>query len=597
MSRSRAVLRLSFAAPIIFASVALAHADAGNGLTSSFASSRKATTTTALPLASPQAMLRTFLEAATNKQTSAAVACLDFDGIQPPVSEVQKAQLATRLHAVLERLAVTNPAALPSRGDDLRPFNFQTIAGLATDAASEAKNITIARSRDGLWRFTPHTVAAIDDVWSRLVAAKPAVVTAEPAVAADAEAQFAARLKGLFPPALQKAPFLLPHYQWLALAIVLALGWLVDRGVRVAVQYLTATWFRFVKTDSDHQTRRGLGRPVGWLAAAIVWHAGANVIGLPPQLLQIILTGVKFFAAIAAVLTSFRFIDLLTEYIAARAATTSTRFDDLLVPLVSKTLKTLTAGLGGIMLADAYGMEITALLGGLGLGGAALALASKDAVSNMIGSFNLLADRPFEIGDWVIIEGVEGTIEQVGFRSTRIRTFYNSLVTLPNARLTTAILDNMGRRRYRRLKTSLSLAFDSHTPRVEAFCEGIRELIRRDAYTRKDYFLVYLNQIAEKSLDVQVDCFFECPDLPTELRERHRLMLDILALGDRLRVRFSAAPPQHHHGPADETQERLVADDPIGAGQQVASQIAGATHASERRPLRVIGVTPHRAAA
>jgi MscS family membrane protein len=590
-------LHLICAAQIILASALLARADSGNPLTSSFASSRTAATSPAGHLASPQATLRAFLEAVSNKQTPAAVACLDFEGIQPPVGDVLKSQLAVRLHAVLERLAVTNPAALPSRGDDVRPFSFQMFPGLAADAAGEARNITIARSRDGQWRFTPHTVAAIDDVWNRLVAAKLAASTVDPVVAVDAEAEFAARLKGLFPPALQQAPFLLPHYQWLALAIVFALGWMVDRGVRVAVQYLTATWFRFVKADSDHQTRRGLGRPVGWLAAAIVWHAGANVIGLPPQLLQIVLTGVKFFAAISAVLTSFKFIDLLSDYIAARAASTSTRFDDLLVPLISKTLKTVTACLGGIMLADAYGMEITALLGGLGLGGAALALASKDAVSNMIGSFNLLADRPFEIGDWVIIEGVEGTIEQVGFRSTRIRTFYNSLVTLPNSRLTTAILDNMGRRRYRRLKTSLSLAFDSHTPRVEAFCEGIRELVRRHPYTRKDYFLVYLNQIAEKSLDVQVDCFFECPDLPTELRERHRLMLDILALGDRLRVRFSAAPPQHHHGPADEAQERLVADDPIGAGQQVASQIAASTQATDRRPLRVIGVTPHRAAA
>jgi MscS family membrane protein len=595
MSRSFGFLRWGVAALLPFVLGAAVLAEPGNGLTSSFANSRVGSAQG--PLHSPQATLRTFLDAVANKQTVAAIACLDFDGIQPAVNDAQKAQLAARLHAVLARLGLTNPATLPNRSDELVPFSFQGYPGLAAEMIGDARGITIGRSRDGQWRFTPHTVAGIDDAWSRLVAVKPAEPAVGPVVAVDAEAEFAARLKSLFPPALQHAPFLLPHYQWLALAIVFALGWMIDRGVRVAVQYLTATWFRFVRADSDGATRRGLGRPVGWLAAAIVWHAGANVIGLPPQLLQIILTCVKFFGALAAVLTAFRFIDLLTDYIAARAATTSTRFDDLLVPLVSKTLKTVTACLGGIMLADAYGMEITALLGGLGLGGAALALASKDAVSNMIGSFNLLADRPFEIGDWVIIEGVEGTIEQVGFRSTRIRTFYNSLVTLPNSRLTTAILDNMGRRRYRRLKTSLSLAFDSHTPRIEAFCEGIRELIRRDPYTRKDYFLVYVNQIAEKSLDVQVDCFFECPDLPTELRERHRLMLDILALGDRLRVRFTAAPAQHPHGPADEAQERLIGDDPIGAGQQVAAQIAGGTQTAERRPLRVIGVTPQRAAA
>jgi MscS family membrane protein len=561
------------------------------------ASTTPETTTSALiNLTSPQATFVAFREAVASKQPSTAIACLDFSGIKESLTEDQKFQLAGRLHAILERLGPLDPAGLSNHPGDARPFALGSIRDLRPEAVAYAQQIVIAGGRDNLWRFTPQTIAAIPELYKKLfpTTLAPAAI---PIVPTDAAAEFAARLKALFPPSLQRAPFLLPNYQWLALAIVVVLGWIVDRIVRIAVQYLTAASFRFLRADDEHQTRRELGRPVGWLAAAVIWNAGASVIGLPPQLAGVLLIGVKFFAIIAAVIAIFRLIDVLTGYISSRAATTATRFDDLLVPLVSKTLKSATICLGGLMGAQAFELPIAGLLGGLGLGGAALALASKDAVSNMIGSLNLLADRPFEIGDWVIVEGVEGTIEQVGFRSTRIRTFYNSLVTLPNSRLTTAILDNMGRRRYRRLKTSLSLGFDSHTPRVEAFCEGIRELIRRHPYTRKDYFLVYLNQIAEKSLDVQVDCFFESPDLPTELRERHRLMLDILALGDRLRIRFTAAPPTHHHGPADDAQEKLVADDPIGAGQQVAAQIAAGPNVPDRRILGVIGVTPHRAAA
>jgi MscS family membrane protein len=562
------------------------------------ASTAAAATSAIINLSSPQATFITFRDAAANKQAATAIACLDFTGIREPLTEDQKFQLAQRLHAICERLGPFEPATLPNNAGDARPFAFSAILDprSAIQFAADAQQIVIARSRDGLFRFTSQSIAAIPKLHEKLFPTK-SVLAATPAAGADSAAEFAARLKALFPPVLQRAPFLLPNYQWLALAIVVVLGWVVDRMVRMAVRYLTAASFRFLRTDDENQTRRELGRPVGWLAAAVVWHGGVSVIGLPPQVAGILLIAVKFFAIIAAVVAIFRLIDVLTGYISARAATTSTRFDDLLVPLVSKSLKSATICLGGLMGAQAFELPIAGLLGGLGLGGAALALASKDAVSNMIGSLNLLADRPFEIGDWVIVEGVEGTIEQVGFRSTRIRTFYNSLVTLPNSRLTTAILDNMGRRRYRRLKTSLSLSFDSHTPRVEAFCEGIRELIRRHPYTRKDYFLVYLNQIAEKSLEVQVDCFFECPDLPTELRERHRLMLDILALGDRLRIRFSAAPQTHHHGPADDAQEKLVADDPIGAGQQVAAQIAAAQSMSQRREMRVIGATHHRAAA
>ena len=95
------------------------------------------------------------------------------------------------------------------------------------------------------------------------------------------------------------------------------------------------------------------------------------------------------------------------------------------------------------------------------------------------------------------VDDVEGTVEKVGFRTTRIRTFYNSLITLPNLILLTAKVDNMGARRYRRVKAMLSLTYDTPPEKIDAFCEGIRELIRRHPYTRKDYYHVYFNEFID----------------------------------------------------------------------------------------------------
>ena len=114
----------------------------------------------------------------------------------------------------------------------------------------------------------------------------------------------------------------------------------------------------------------------------------------------------------------------------------------------------------------------------------ALALASQDALGNVFGSFLVLIDRPFEIGDWIIFEDHEGMVESMGIRSTRIRTFYNSQVTVPNSKFTTAIVDNMGRREFRRLRTTLGLEYDSTPALITAFCEGVRELIRQHPNTR-----------------------------------------------------------------------------------------------------------------
>ena len=169
----------------------------------------------------------------------------------------------------------------------------------------------------------------------------------------------------------------------------------------------------------------------------------------------------------------------------------------------------------------------------------ALALAAQDTVSNFFGSLMVILDRPFQVGDWIKTGDVEGTVEEVGFRSTRIRTFYNSLITLPNANLIKASVDNLGDRTYRRWSTRLGIAYDTPPEKIDAFCEGIRELVRKHPYTRKDYYHVYFNEFGSDSLQILVYVFFFTPDWATELRERHRLGVDIVRLAAELEIEFA----------------------------------------------------------
>jgi MscS family membrane protein len=166
----------------------------------------------------------------------------------------------------------------------------------------------------------------------------------------------------------------------------------------------------------------------------------------------------------------------------------------------------------------------------------------------------IMLDRPFEIGDWVRVGNIDGNVESVGIRSTRIRTFYNSLITVPNSEITNKSIDNMGARRYRRIKTNISIAYDTPPESIEAFCEGVRELIRSHPYTRKDYFHCYLNQFSASSLDVLLYCFVETPDWNMELRERHRLFVDIIRIAKRLGIEF-AFPTQTLYMRQDQSQD------------------------------------------
>ena len=381
----------------------------------------------------------------------------------------------------------------------------------------------------------------------------------------------------VFPEAMQGVHFLIKDYQWYCLIVVIFAGFLADMITRFTLRWFTRAWFRYVRSEIEGEGKQNPWKPLGLLTQVLTWYWGTRLIGIPTQLVLILLVALKFFAVFVAVWTTFRLIDILANYMAKRAENTETKFDDLLIPLVSKSLKALSICVGVILFADMFDLDWTALVGGIGLGGAAIAFASQDALGNFFGSLTVLTDRPFEIGDWILTDGVEGTVETVGIRSTRVRTFYNSLITLPNSRLTTAVVDNMGKRQYRRLRVTLGVEYDTTPAQIEAFCEGIRELLRRHPYTRKDYYHVYFNNFSDSSLDILLYCFLECPDWSMELREREQLFLNILRLAEGLGVSF-AFPTQTLHmfqeaGSADSASAELAS--PALTGQKLAAEIAG----------------------
>ena len=382
-------------------------------------------------------------------------------------------------------------------------------------------------------------------------------------------------LDNLLPGFLDAEHFLLTDAQWLCLLLLVFLGISADVATRYLLAMLGRTFFAASFEEMDNKERRKVFKPIGLLAQGGTWYWGTMLIGLPAQILLILLVALKFFTVVAPIWTSFILINILIRYLEKKAEGTETKFDDVLVPLVGKALKIFAVSIGLIVFADVFELKITALLGGLGIGGMALALASQDALGNVFGSFLIMIDRPFEIGDWIVFEDVEGTVESMGIRSTRVRTFYNSQVTIPNSKFTSAIVDNMGRRQYRRLRTTLGLEYDSTPDQITAFCEGVRELIRQHPNTRKDMYHVYFNNFGDNSLDILLLCFMECDDYASELQERQSLYLGILQLAERLGVSF-AFPTRTVHMFQQQASDSgpPSLDDPLAEGRMLATQIA-----------------------
>ncbi len=507
----------------------------------------------------PRATMMSFLTAFYGqKDMDQAVAALDLSAVPESLRSLKGPELAVQLKDVLDRTKKIVPEEIPD-SPDAAPYQVLE--------RPEGK-VVLDRQPDGQWLFSAETVATVPELF-RALEGKKVVAGVE---AAPAELSPGLWLRSKMPESLRSTRFILEAWQWLGLLVLALLGIVLDRLVVALAQILTGRWLRRHVERVEPETLRRALRPLGIVAMALLWTSGIRFLWLPVDVLEILAVAVRFVVATGAVWAAYRLVDIVSALLEARAGRTENRFDDLLVPLVRKSLKVFIAAFGLVFVADTLDIQVKSLLAGLGLGGLAVALAAQDTVKNLFGSLMVLVDRPFSVGDWIVVGSFEGTVEEVGFRSIRIRTFYNSLITLPNSNLISSAVDNYGARHYRRWSTRLGIAYDTPPDRIDAFCEGIRELIRRLPGTRKDSFHVYLNGFGDSALEILLYLFFEVDDWGEELTARHRLALAILRLADDLEVElaFPTRTVWLHHAAAGERAD--FAGEAAVAGREAATR-------------------------
>lgn len=280
----------------------------------------------------------------------------------------------------------------------------------------------------------------------------------------------------------------------------------------------------------------------------MIWVFGQLIsfLGLPISVSYALGMIARAFQPILLTIIIFRLSEFFVDSFSSFASKTKSNIDDQFVPFLRKGLRVIIVLLGILYFFNSIGLDITPLIAGVSIGGLAFALAAQDTVKNLFGSLTIFTDQPFQIGDWIVSDGAEGTVEEVGIRSTRIRTFHNSLISVPNGKLADAKIDNMGRRQYRRYVTKLSITYDTPPELIDAFVVGLRKIVDAHPQTRKDYYQIHLNDFADSSIQVLFYIFFEVPDWSAELEARHEIISEIIKLAAFLKIRF-AFPTQTLH--------------------------------------------------
>jgi len=210
-----------------------------------------------------------------------------------------------------------------------------------------------------------------------------------------------------------------------------------------------------------------------------------------------------------------------------------------IVLFASLIIKTMIFTASMLFVIDTLNFNLFNFLAGLSIGGFALALGAQDTVKNFLGSLMIFADKSFRVGDWISNGEVDGTVEEIGLRSTKIRTFHNSVVTVPNSLLSDNNIDNLGRRIYRRYKTTMVIKYETPSAKIEEFTNRINQLIENQKETRKDFFMVYMSDFSSFGVEVLIYTFFQVSDWKQEMKAKHELIKSILDVKDELGIEFS----------------------------------------------------------
>lgn len=345
-------------------------------------------------------------------------------------------------------------------------------------------------------------------------------------------------------------------WQHLALFGWILIGFVLMKSFQFFLENYVKRITQRTKTEWDDNLLKEVESPIGYLFLALFLKLTYTQLLLPITVSVWIAGTLTVAKDVIIFWIIYRLVNVLCEYLTYLTAKTKNTFDDQLVPLVRKSLKVFTVIIGVIFILQNNGVNVTAFITGLGIGGLAFALAAKDTLANLFGSVTIFLDRPFGIGDWIKTGSTEGIVEEVGFRSTRIRTFYNSQISVPNSIMANAEIDNLGRRVYRRVYTMLNLTYDTPPEKIEAFTEGIKAIIRANPKMRQDYYEVHFNNFGAHSLDVMVYAFFKVPDWSEELQQKHYFFLQIVRLAKDLEVEF-AFPTQTLHIASQASPEKV----------------------------------------
>ncbi len=471
---------------------------------------------------SPRAALQGFIAAT---RTNDLVRAAEYLDLSDPAAKGRASELARRLSSVLDSrvrldLERISPFASGDSADGL-PRDRESIGEVDLGAGRLvpvrlAREVRAGRVR---WVFSAPTVALVDSMFRSL----PDHWVREH-----------------LPAALRSTgPFGLQWWQWLALLTLIPLAATVGLLLAGPVQSLLKRIVSRTETELDDALVQSARGPIVLLIGVATSRLLLYWIALPGPAETVVVELQQAIAVVAVFWILLRVIGVLQLALPATDWGSSHPALRSLIPLVGRVARLLVLVIGLLTVVASFGYPIATILAGLGIGGIAVALGAQKSLEHFFGSLSIGVDQPFRQGDWVIVDSVEGEIESIGLRSTRIRTLERTVVSIPNGRLAESRSENFGPRDRIRLRTMIGLEYSTSAAQVGRIRDGIEAMLRAHESTWPGRVMVSFSQFSPSSIDLEVFCWVLTidPDEFRRIREMH--YLGIMRIVEEAEARFA----------------------------------------------------------
>lgn len=333
---------------------------------------------------------------------------------------------------------------------------------------------------------------------------------------------------------------LMPTWKWACLLLLILIFPFIRRTIEMFVKKIKESSF-FTQNSNIFVvefSKSELERPLSWIISLMVFILFIDVLEFPKNI-------DKYAILIAQILIGFRWLQLLILSIDVIAYRWSIGFNDSheypnqIVPFAVKSAKTVLVILGVLIALQNLGINVVSILAGLGIGGLAIALAGQETVANLFGSLTILVDKPFKLNDYVKVLDVEGTVIEIGFRSTKIRTPTNTIVTISNSTVAKEKLENLSARQKRRIRHNVTLACETPRPAIQAFMDEVTRYLLSHPKVYHEDVLANLISLSSYSIDIQITFFADSPDAKIENEVQQDFLFQVLTIAEKLKIEIA----------------------------------------------------------